>query len=143
MKKFIYLFLTVLIVSCSDDSIDQSNDPIIGEWTTYRSEEKESSEENSPWNVSTENQTHNVFADGTFIGSDGCTGVWESTGNTPFNYKFYYNCDQSEKLVEVIFYCNNNIIRFTDDETIGRVYGYMKKSDYNPNNCNEVEYFGN
>ena len=140
MKKLLYLALTILFVACSsDDSINQSNDPLIGEWNAYRSEEFSGTN----WNVSTYNYTHNVFADGTFIGSDGCTGVWENTGNTPFNYKFYYNCSQDEELVEAIFYCNNNIIRFTDDDTIGQVYGYMKKPDYNPNNCNEVEYFGN
>ena len=135
MKKFIYLFLTVLIVSCS-------NDPIIGEWNAYRLEEKFSSEENSPWNVSTIHTSTNIFADGTFD-SGGCTGVWESTGNTPFKYKFYYNCGQFEELVEAIFYCNNNIIRFTVNDTIGQVYAYWKKPDYNTNNCNEVEYFGN
>ena len=141
MKKLIYLVLTVLITSCSSDgNSDQTNDPLIGEWNAYRSEENNGA---GTWDVSTYSYTHNVLADGTFIGSDGCTGVWENTGNTPFNYKFYYNCSQDEELVEAIFYCNNNIIRFTDDDTIGYVYGYMKKSDYNPNNCNEVEYFGN
>ena len=140
MKKLLFLALTILFVACStDDSINQSNDPLIGEWNAYRSEEGNGTN----WTVSTYNYTHNVFADGTFIDSDGCTGVWENTGNTPFNYKFYYNCSQDEELVEAIFYCNNNIIRFTDDDTIGQVYGYMKKLDYNPNNCNEVEYFGN
>ena len=90
--------------------------------------------------MGTQNYSFNFLDDGTFT-NDGCSGVWESTGNTPFNYKFYYNCDQYEELVEAIFYCNNNIIRFTSDDTIGQVYGYLKKPDYNPNNCNEVEYF--
>ena len=142
MKKLLYLALAILFVTCSsDNSINQSNDPLIGEWNSYRSEEFD---ENS-CDVGTQNYSFNFLADGTFTSDDWstglCNGTWENLGNTQFNYRLYYNCDSYEENMEIIFYCNNNVMRFTDEYTVGAVYGYMKKPDYNPNNCNEVEYF--
>ena len=141
MKKIIYLFLTLLIVSCSsDDSSDPSNDSLLGEWNSYRSEEIS---ENC--SVGTQSYSFNFLADGTFTSDDWsqglCDGTWENLGNTQFNYRLYYNCDSYEENMEIIFYCNNNVMRFTDEYTVGYVYGYMTKGDYNPDNCNEVEYF--
>jgi len=142
MKKLIYLFLTVLIVSCSsDDSIDPSNDPLLGEWDSYRSEEFN---ENS-CSVGTQSYSFNFLADGTFTSDDWsqglCTGTWENLGNNQFNYRLSFNCDSEVANFEIIFYCNNNVMRETDEYTVGAVYGYMAKEDYNPDNCNEVEYF--
>ena len=146
MKKSLIILLFIpLIFACSKDDNDDanSNDPIIGEWVAYRGEEKISNAPNSDWNVYNFDYTFNILNDGTFTDSDGCSGVWEKTTNNQFNYKVYYNCDGEEEIAEIKFYCNNNIMRFTDEYTIGQVYGYYHKSNYNPNNCNEVTYFGN
>ena len=146
MKNLIYLVLTVLIVSCSsDDSIDPSNDPLLGEWNSYRSEEGNMGDGGEKCYVSYQSYSFNFLADGTFTSDDWseglCTGTWENLGNTQFNYRLYFNCGSYEENMEIIFYCNNNVMRFTDVDTVGQVYGYMTKDYYNSDNCNEVEYF--
>ena len=129
-----------IIFACSNESNEQSNDPLIGEWIAYRGEEHIS---NSNWDVYDLYYTATFLADGTWTDSGGCSGLREKIDNNQFNYKLYYNCDKEEEPTEIIFFCNNNIIRHSDESTIGNVYGYMHKSNYNPYNCNEVTYFGN
>lgn len=144
MKKVLLLLLALTLFNCSNDDDSQSGDPIVGEWTMYRSiyydyefekwisyDDYEDYEDYELRLTFSANGTYSVVEkDDSFETS--FSGKWEKMeGN------FYKMTEDGESFrIQMEVLCSNNILKygFFEDEI-----SYAKKKSYDPNNC-DIDY---
>lgn len=136
MKKFIYLFLAISILSsCQSDNDDEGSnggDPIIGKWqlTSETESGKEISDECQRKTTITflENGTTDevyYYNNGNNVcDSDTESATWENIGNS--NYKVSYNGGNDSKTNKVSFSDNNRVFSVTfTEEYNGNTFVYV------------------
>jgi hypothetical protein len=139
MKKVLFLLLALTLFNCSNDDDSQpgdGGDPIVGEWTLYRSIKMS----NGQWETidsDEESSTETFNADGTYSWTeegDSGSGTWERMPNG--QYRIYFT-DGVFWQLSYNFYCGNNISSYG---FLLQEYSYFKKVGYNEDNCDEVTY---
>ena len=150
MKRLLLLLLAVILFNCSeDDSNDNSlsDDPIVGEWIGYRHFQIEDNE----WVSFDLDDDLSAYTDKRIFNSDGTfllqefyegeleyedEGLWERISDNEVKLT---NNEFSMSFPMTTF-CSDNILKINAELGELVAINYVRKSTYNPNNCDEVTY---